>query len=261
MALSAEVTGQVGGTDRDFKGGLTVLSNRAYVDFQGTVYEIDPSTFELLGSSVEKAVVVGTEESAENGLGACMQAAKDLELEDLLQNLKNEGSAEVDGTSTTKVSGELNAGAASKAVADLAANPACRAQVKGMPSLPLTELEKEGNRAAGSVKKAHVEIYVGDDDIVRKLVAEVAFEPKPGNEVVDADVELTLKGVNEDQEIKAPAKSVPLLGFYKRLDLFPLPLLETLSAEGGIPRFLEEVVRGGLGALSSESGSASGTGR
>ena len=46
-------------------------------------------------------------------IAACQEAAGGLELADFVENLKDEGSADVGGTSTTKVSGDLDAPARS----------------------------------------------------------------------------------------------------------------------------------------------------
>ena len=92
-------------------------------------------------------------------------------------NLTNEGSADVDGTSTTKVSGDLNVSGAIDALIQLTEDPACSSQLEAAGPLPLGELEEAKGELSKAIKKAHIDIYVGDDDIVRKIAVELTIEP------------------------------------------------------------------------------------
>ena len=57
------------------------------------------------------------------------------------------------------------------------------------------------------MKTAHVDVYVGDDNIVRKIAAELTIEPKaPASEKVELELDLSLNGVNEEQTISAPVR-------------------------------------------------------
>lgn len=259
LSLTAKASGAVKGEDVDFEGGLTVLADRAYVNYKGTEYEVDPTTFSFVKSSFEQAQQGSGKESGSADVGACQEAAAGMKFGDFVDNLENEGSADVDGTSTTKVSGDVDAAGAIDALIELSKNPACSAQLEAAGPLPIDELEEAKSEVASAVKKAHAEIYVGDDDIVRKLVAELSIEPKGSGESVEVELEMTLSGVNEDQQISAPSKAKPLDGLFRQLGVNPLELLEVAQGEGGFEGLLEGLLED-AGGPSAGGGSSSGSG-
>jgi hypothetical protein len=256
LDLSVEAGGNAAGESIDFEGGLTLLGDRAFVGYKGTEYEVDPTTFGFVKSAFEQAQQQGGEGSGDTT--ACQEAATELEVGQFVDNLTNDGSADVDGTSTTKVSGDLKVDGAIDAIIELTKNPACSSQLEAAGPLPLGELEKARTEIAGAVKKAHADVYVGDDNIVRKLAAELTVEPKGGDERVEVEFELTLGEVNEEQEISAPANAKPLEGLFQELGVDPLELLEAGSS-GDLGGLLEGLSGGeeggspeGLGGSSSQ---------
>jgi len=126
--------------------------------------------------------------------------------------------------------------------------------------LPLGELEEAKGELSKAIKQAHVDIYVGDDDIVRKLDAELTIAP-PGaeDEKVELEMELTLSGVNEEQSFETPSDAKPLEALFKQLDVNPLELLEA-GQEEGIEGLLEGILGGSLPGGSSSGSSSSGGG-
>jgi hypothetical protein len=251
--LSAKASGTIQGEAVDFEGGLTLLSDRAFIGFNGTTYEVDPTTFGFVKSSFEQASQQGGGESTE--VTACQEAAAGLKVGEFVDNLSNEGSADVEGTSTTKVSGDLNTGGAIDAIIKLTENPACSAQLQAAGPLPLSELEAVKGELTTALKKAHVDVYVGDDNIIRKVATELTIEPKGSSgEKVEIEFELSLGGVNEKQEISAPANAKPLEGLFQELGVNPLELLEGAGGGGGIGSLIE----GATGGESSSGGPSSG---
>src|SRR6185437_1276446 len=102
-----------------------------------------------------------------------------------VDNLENEGGEEVDGVKTTKLSGDLNPQKAVAAAIKLAETPACSSELEAAGPLPLGELKSQESELTDAIKKAHAEIYVGEDDhIVRKVVADFTVEPKGSGERV-----------------------------------------------------------------------------
>jgi hypothetical protein len=266
LDLTAKANGTAKGEDIDFDGGLTLLSDRAYVNYKGTEYEVDPTTFGFVKSGFEQAEQQGSSGEANAGdVTACQEAASGLEVGNFVDNLSNEGSADVDGTDTTKVSGDLNTAGAVDAIIKLTENPACSAQLEAAGPLPLGELEKAKGELTSALKKAHVDVYVGDDDIIRKVAAELTIEPKGSSkEKVEVDLELSLSGVNEAQVINAPSGAKPLEGLFQQLGVNPLELLEATSGGGaGIGGLIEGLTDGGSsssGGGSSSGGSGGGSG-
>jgi hypothetical protein len=250
--LEVAVHGQAEGEDVDFEGGATLLSDRAYIGYEGEEYEVDPTTFGFVKSGFERAEQEGSGEGAEGK--ACQEAAAGLKVGDFVDNLKNEGGVDVDGTQTTEISGDLNVSGAIDQVIKLTENPACSSQLEAAGPLPLGELEKAKNELASQVKKAHAAVFVGeDDDIVRKVTAELTIEPESSNETVEIEFELALGEVNEKQSITAPANAKPLEDLFEQLGVNPLELLQ---GGGGLGGLLEGIEGGVGGGSAAETGAA-----
>ena len=254
LEMAAKVNGSAEGESIDFEGAVTLLTDRAFVEYEGADYEVDPTTFGYLKSAFERAQQQGGEESGD--ITACQKAAEGLKFSQFAENLKNEGSADVDGTATTKVSGDLNVGGAIDAVIKLTEDPACSSQLEAAGPLPLSELEEAKGELTKAIKQSHVELYVGDDNIVRKVAAELTIEPPEAkSEKVEVELELSLSGVNEEQSFSEPSNAKPLEALFKKLGVNPLELLEA-GGSGGIGGLLEGI--GGGSSGSSGGGSSSG---
>jgi hypothetical protein len=257
LEMQAKVNGSAEGTNIDFEGALTLLTDRAFVEYEGTPYEVDPTTFGFVKAALEKAQQGEGEESAD--VTACQKAAERLKFAQFAENLENEGSADVDGTSTTKVSGDLDVSGAIDAVIELTEDPACSSQLEAAGPLPLSELEEAKGELTKAIKQSHVELYVGDDNIVRKVAAELTVEPpEASGEKVELEFELTLSGVNEEQSFSEPSNAKPLEQLFRKLDVNPLELLEGATSGGGIGSLLEGVGGGSSSGGGSSAGGGSG---
>jgi len=255
LEMTAEASGSAGDEDLDFEGGLTLLADRGFVTYEGDAYEVDPTTFGFLKSALEQA----QQSEGESGdITACQEAAEGIRFGKLADQLTNEGSADVEGTSTTKISGDLSVSGGIDALIELTEDPACSSQLEAAGPLPLGELEEAKGELSKAVKKAHVDIYVGDDDIVRKLDAELTIAaPGAEDEKVELAMELTLSGVNEEQSFETPSDAKPLEGLFKQLDVNPLELLEA-GQEEGLEGLLEGLLGGSVPGGSSSGGASSG---
>jgi hypothetical protein len=252
LDMDAKVKGAIQGDDVDFDGGLVLLPNSAYVNYEGTEYEVDPTTFSFVESALNQAQQQGDAEGESAASTACQEAAGKLDVASFADDLSNDGTADVGGTETTKLSGDLDVPGAIDALIDLSEDPACSAQLGAAGPLPSrSELEEAEDEVKRAVKTAHVDLYVGDDDIVRRLVIELEIAPQEESgqpQEVEVSLDLTLTGVNEEQEISAPAKAKPLSALFQKLDVNPLELLGALEGEG-LGNLLE-----GFGAGGSSSG-------
>ena len=257
-----EVTakGNYKGDDVDFDGGLVLLPNSAFVRYEGVEYEVDPTSFSFVESLLDQSQKESGAES--NGIKGCREAVGTLDFTKLGEGLKNEGSADVGGTETTKLSGELDPKGASDLLTELTENPACKGQLSAAGKIPsVGDLKKSGEELSDSLKTAHVEFYVGDDDIVRRIVADVVVEPKDsGGEKSEIDLDLTLNGVNEEQEIVAPTGAKPLSALFLKLDINPLELAGALQRGEGLGSILKQFEKKGLPGLGGggTSGSSGG---
>ena len=272
LDMTGKVNGSINGKDVNFEGGLTLLSEKAYVDYKGTPYEVEPTTFSYIKSTIEQQQKKNGAQSKSAGSTACQEAASELKVGSFIDNLKNEGSTDVGGTSTTHVSGDLNVAGAIGALLKLSENPACSSVLGATGQIPpAAELNKAKSQVESALKTAHVDIYVGSDHIVRKVSGELEIEPpsqsSSGPKKVNLTFELSLSGVNEPQTISAPSGAKPLNELFQKLGVNPIELLGAASGKGGLSG-LSKGLSGGSGGLGSilnglsgaAGGSSSGTG-
>lgn len=237
LDITAEAKGSIDGEKVDFEGGATLLPNSAYVNYEGIEYEVDPTTFAFVESALKEAQREAGAETGSVGVAACQEELGGLEVAELFEGSANEGSAEVGGTPTTKVSGDLDVSGGVDALLEVAESPACRSQLDAAGPLPSeSEIEEAKDEVGSAVKDAQVDVYVGDDDIVRQISAQLTIEPKErgeGPKSVEVDLELKLTGVNEEQKISAPENAKPLSRLFLELGVNPIELLGLLEGEGG----------------------------
>jgi hypothetical protein len=237
LEMTAKANGNYNGKEIDFDGGLTLLPNSAYVNYQGVEYEVDPTTFAVVESTLKQAQREAGAETGAAGVAGCQEEFGGLAVADFLEDGRNEGSADVGGTGTTKVSGDLDVSGAIDALVEVAETPACRAQLAAAGPLPSSdEIEKAEDEVGSAVKTAHVDVYVGDDDIVRQISAQLAIEPDSGGKgprSVEIGLELKLTGVNEEQKVSAPENAKPLSRLFIKLGINPIELLGLLQGEEG----------------------------
>ncbi len=258
LAMTVKANGEAEGEKVDFDGGLTVLNDRAFIAYKGTNYEVDPTTFGFIKSGFEESEQEGAGESQGAGATACQKAAESLDLGEFVDNLENEGSEDVDGTGTTKLSGDLNPKTAIEAVIKLGEEPSCSSELEAAGPLPLNELKEQESELTGAIKKAHITVNIGEDDhIPRKVAAQMTIEPKGSGETAEVEFELTLSKVNEKQTIKGPAGAEPIEKLFDQLGVNPLELLGAIQGGGGadLGSLLEGI--GGESGGSSSSGSSS----
>lgn len=237
LEMQGKVNGTASGEDINFEGGLTMLTDRAFVEYENTAYEVDPTSFSYLKSAFEQAQQQGGSEATD--VTACQKAAEEIKFSQFAEHLTNEGSADVAGTSTTKLSGDVNVSGSIDALVKLTEDPACASQLEAAGPLPLDRLEEAKGELSKAIKKSHVELYVGDDDIVRKFAVELTVEPPEANgEKVELQMELSLGGVNEEQSFSTPANAKPLEALFKKLHVNPFELLEA-GRSGNFGQFLE----------------------
>jgi hypothetical protein len=259
LALSVKSNGEAEGENLDFEGGITVLNDRAFIAYGGKNYEVDPTTFGFIKSAFEESAQQGAGESKGAEATACQKAATSLDLGEFVDNLKNEGSEDVEGVGTTKLSGDLDPKGAVEALIKLSENPACSSELESTGALPLGQLKSEEGELTDAIKKAHITVNVGEDDhIPRKVTADMTVEPKGAGESFEVKIDFTLGKVNEKQTIKGPQGAESIEKLFEKLGVNPLEFLGELEGGGGAAGLggLLEGVTGGSGS-SGESGSSS----
>lgn len=254
LDFDVTATGSSGSEELDFEGGLLLLPNSAYVDYEGTEYEVDPGTFSF-AESVIFPVELGNERKPQDKTG-CQRAVGEIPVSKLVDDLRGGEGAEVEGTGTTKVSGDLDVAAALDALLDVAEDPACKSQVSAVDEVPSRkEVEAARDEIERGLKSAEIDVYVGEDDIVRRIVASLEVEPRQrsggGPQRATVDFELTLSEVNEEQEFTAPEGAKPINDLFFKLGVDPFELLGLLEGQG-----LAELIEGLGSAATGESGRA-----
>jgi hypothetical protein len=239
LDLTGRAKGAVEGEEIDFEGGVTLLGARAFLAYEGVEYEIDPNTFNIALPALLPPAPGRGGKAPIPAVTACVEAATDLDVTGLVENPTAEGGVEVEGANTTKVSGDLDADRAADAIVELARDPACALQLAEAGQSPQA-LEAVADDLTGTAKKARVEIYVGDDDIVRRISGSIVAEPREADRgEVRTDFELTLGEVNEGPEIEPPAKSKPIGLWLAKIGIEGLEALSVFSEDKPLARLLE----------------------
>lgn len=238
LDVVAKANGSINGEKIDFDGGLVLLPSSAYVNYQGVDYEVDPTTYSFVESIIDPQSVEGAPQGESTSLTACQETVGELKPADFTKKLKDQGEADVGDTSTTKISGELDVARAIDSLIELSKDPACKAQLSNAAALPSTsELEDARSEVKGAVKSAKIDVYVGDDDIVRRISAQLQLKSEKdtgkGPSSADVELDLQLTGVNDEQEIAAPQGAKPLSDLFLELGLNPLEVLGLLESEPG----------------------------
>jgi hypothetical protein len=225
---------------QDFSGsaGITSTGDSAFVNFQDTDYEVPADLFSQFKSSYEEAQAQ-TEGNEDANLLAGVDPSN------WLTDLENEGNEDVEGTETIHISGQADT---PKLVEDLKALaervPQAAQQVTPAQLDQLDQL-------TDVIESAEVDIYTGaDDDVLRKLEANLAINPPEGEgspDSLDFGFTLTLGEIGEPQEIAAPSGAQPLGDLLQQFGVDPSQLGALGAASGG----------GSAGGGSSSGGGAS----
>ena len=229
--LSASFDVQSDEDDVNFDGGLVSTGDAAFVNYKGSDYEVDQALFDQFKQSVEQAAGQQEDEQSNQALDA-------LGIEDpesLLTNLTNEGTADVEGTETTHISGDLDVDRSIDALKNVLGNAsALGALGGGTQSIPEPE---ELDQVADAIKEASFDVYSGtDDNILRRLQITLAIESQDEPGTVDLGLDFTLAGVNESQAIKAPSGAKPFNDFLSEIgvDGSALGALGALGSGGAL---------------------------
>jgi hypothetical protein len=242
LSLSADSSG-ASSADEHFDGGLISTGDAAFVSYKGTDYEVDQSLFDQFKSQFESAT--GQQQQSQQSFGDFFKQLGIDDPKSLLTNLSNEGTADVEGTETNHISGDVDVAKAVDGFKSLLGSASLLQQLGGSSAdLPSAD---QLNQVADAVKQAHFDIYSGaDDHILRRLTIALSIEPKSGSlSKADIDFDFTLGGVNESQTIEAPSNAKP----FKDL----------LSALGVPASALGQLGTLGLGAGQGSSGGTGNT--
>ena len=170
-----------------------LVPNKAYVRYDGTDYEVDPTTFSFIESAVEQAQREGGAQGGIRGRDRLPGSRGGLDQRRRLRREpSNDGAADVDGTETTKVSGDLDVTGALEAVIEADRNPSLQRAARSRRSAAArTNSKRPRGEIEDALKSASAEVYVGEDGIVRRVAAQLTIEPKGSDESVEIDFDLS----------------------------------------------------------------------
>lgn len=199
--LTLTVGGDMGGEDIDFEAGAVMTPQAGYVRLDGETYQIDPGMYEQVRGQIAQQTG-GAEKDAEAGNGGLFGS---LDAQAFLADVTNEGTEDVEGVETVKISGTVDTDKA-LAEAESFLNSADTLQGLGVGT-PGTEEFEEVKQALGNVD---FNIYVGSDDgVIRKMEFQAPVDPADSDNSGTFAVSITLADVNKEQDITEPSDAKP----------------------------------------------------
>ena len=245
LDLTATAKGSGANFDLDFTGGLVVTSDNAYVEYNGKAYEVGADTFKQVKDQIaaqagnEPVTPASFPEACKQALeqaGATDTSGCDIDLQTWLTNLTDEGTADVGGTSTIHVHGDLDVAKVLSDIGNLAA---------AFPGVSSSGFDPtQLGSLSSAVTEATMDVYSGEDDhLLRKLDLSLTIDPSAiaGGSVaipiedIQIDLGLELTGVNAQQTISAPSDAQPISQLLSDLGVSPgeIPGLDSGSGGGG----------------------------
>jgi hypothetical protein len=208
-------------------GGLTATGDRAFVDIQGTVYEVPQQLYDRFTSAY-------AELQSRNGSnpGAGLLQSLNIDLARWLTDLRNEGTEDVEGQKTIHISGTANV---PQIVDDLKA--IARDAGRSLGDVDTSRLD----RLNSTIQSGAVDVNSGETDkLLRRVGLELNLKPPPGTpgapESLEIHFQLNLADVNKPQNIRAPASARPLTAAaLQRIGLDPSLLGGALGGGGALP--------------------------
>jgi hypothetical protein len=188
--------GSFSGQGEELTAGVVNTGEKGYVSFQGEDYEVSGPVYQQFTAAYEQAATQGGQEGQSlSSLG--------LNPRDWLTDAKVEGEADVGGTETTKITGSLDVAAVIDDI-NTALEKMRALGLDGSDQLPEQITPQQKQQAVETVDAARVEVYSGNEDrILRRLKVDLTAE---GSTVT---LDLTLTGVNEEQDIPEPSDAKP----------------------------------------------------
>lgn len=201
LALDIHAQGQ------GFSAGIASTSDRLFVKFGGTAYEVP----ETLVAQMKQSF--GSGSSSKSGLSLDSLGIDPMSW---LEDPELAGTETVGGVETEHITSKLDVNALLDDIDGVLAKVKDQLPAAAATGQPIPDRIPEDTRKQieDAVKDATVDIWTGKDDkTLRKLVVTVAVEPPASSDGPDSlDISLTfeLTDLNEPQSISAPATTRPL---------------------------------------------------
>ena len=202
------MTASFEGGGQQIEAGLINTGEAGFVNFQGSDYEVSADVYQQFKQGYEETAKQAAGQQQDESL-----ATLGVDPRKWLTNARNAGEADVGGTETIKITGDVDV---PKLLDDLnAALEKLRSLgVQGSEDLPEQLSAEQKQQAAEAIQDLSVELYTGKDDKIlrRALVAMTVAVPEGAEgagETAKVRFDFSLLEVNEDQEIEAPENPKP----------------------------------------------------
>jgi hypothetical protein len=202
LALNAAAQGQT------IQAGLTSTSDRLYVDFAGTAYQVPASAVAQIQKSFRQS-----RQQSSSSAGKLDLAGLHLDPMSWLSDASVAGKETVGGVETEHITAKLNVGALlddiDKLLAQVAKQRLAPSSAGNVPTSIPSNVRKQIEDA---VKSATVDVWTGaDDKTLRKLALALDVQPPSGSvKHVSVAFSIELSDLNKPQTINAPANPRPL---------------------------------------------------
>jgi hypothetical protein len=217
LDLSAKISASGAGQSFSFDGSLIATKDNAYVEYQGQAYEVGTAVFKKFAQAYEQQAAQA--QGGQSGSSFFKQFG--IDPANWLTNVSNEGTTDVEGTSTIHVHGDADV---PQIVSDLG-KVAQRAPGSTASALSPAQIKQ----IQSAIKSASVDVYSGTSDkLLRKLTLALTIQPPASANSsvssVNVDFSVTLSDVNSPQTITAPTNAKPIRDLLGQLGISNLPL-------------------------------------
>jgi hypothetical protein len=209
-------TADLSAAGQSFKGGVTWTGEKAYIDLQGTAYEVSDMIMKQFIAGYEQAL---KQQNSSNQNGNQLLNSLGIDPQGWIKDARNEGEAKVGDIDTVKLTGSADV---KQVIADLdkLTEKAGTLNVPGSGSSRVQKLTEEQKREVEqAIKRLDIEVYTGaEDSILRRLV--VNADLKDAGDQIDAAIvfDLVFTKVGEEQKFEAPANARPFSELLSALD-------------------------------------------
>lgn len=241
--VDASVNAESGSQSFSGSGGLISTGDQAFVNFQGTDYAVPQQLYDEFTTTY--AQLQGQNSS---GKSANLLKALDISPANWLTDLKNDGTADVEGTKTIHVSGSVDT---PKLVDDIK-TIAQRAgsAVGNVDTQQLDQLDS-------IVQSGDIDVYSGQDDkLLRSFQIHLELKPPAGTpgapDSLSVEFEINFADVNKPETFNPPPNPQPLSDLFRTIGINPGQLGNALRGGLGTSGALPE--SGGSTTAPSDSG-------
>lgn len=202
-----------------FRAGAVSTGDKGFLRFQDQSYSVPDELYKQFKDGYAKTAKCNDEQGGKQG-NATFRALG-IDPRRWLKDPRNEGIQPVGGTDTIHIASAVDVPRFLEDVnrvlgrTDLQqADPCAEEEQAGQPkddpkSRQLTDEQRK--TIAEAIKRARVDVWSGSEDrILRRINVDLRIESADRKQTGDVRLDLTIGGLNEKQQVKAPADSKPL---------------------------------------------------